>query len=144
MARRSIIFIVMWVHFSCTLPKKITKCDDNTTETASGRAYWKFRGIRYTTSEDILCWKDHWELFLRECNTTTGQWLPENVVCKPEEKINKYCPEDLNEIYDDKGSNSVTDTTCCKKGHNWAEGQIKHLHRSVMHSDCYTKEKSRP
>ncbi|KRF80936.1 LOW QUALITY PROTEIN: uncharacterized protein Dvir_GJ26961 [Drosophila virilis] len=72
-------------------------------ETASGTAYWKFRGVRYTTSEDILCWKDHWELFLRECNTTTGQWLPEKVVCKPEENINKYCPEDLVEIYDDKG-----------------------------------------
>ncbi|KAM8703194.1 hypothetical protein ACLKA7_007903 [Drosophila subpalustris] len=78
---------------------KTEKCDDDITKTSGGTAYWKFRGVRYTTSEDYLCWKENWELFLRECNTATGQWHPENVVCHEQEETNKYCPEELIEIH---------------------------------------------
>lgn len=50
--------------------------------------------MRYTTSEDTLCWKENGKLFIRECNTTTGKWYPENVACKEQEqKTNSYCPE---------------------------------------------------
>lgn len=61
--------------------------------------------MRYATSEDYLCWKENGELLIRECNTTTGKWHPENVVCKVHEvETDRYCPEDLLEFYDDDNS----------------------------------------
>ncbi|KAH8295976.1 hypothetical protein KR044_005868, partial [Drosophila immigrans] len=79
----------------------IVKCDDNTTKTPGGIAHWKFRGVRYTTSENYLCWKENWELFLRQCNIKTGQWLPKIVTCQIPEKSNQFCPEDLVELHND-------------------------------------------
>ncbi|XP_043070232.1 uncharacterized protein LOC116806049 [Drosophila grimshawi] len=109
MTKRAIIFLVMCLNLPCRLTKKYEKCDDNTTETSGGTAYWKFRGERYTTSEDFVCWKDDWELFLRECDTTTGQWKPESVVCRVKEHQNKYCPEELVEV-----DNESDDPICLK------------------------------
>lgn len=62
--------------------------------------------MRYTTSEDTLCWKENGKLFIRECNTTTGKWYPEKVTCKEQEQMtNKFCPEGLLEFkVDDKNS----------------------------------------
>ncbi|XP_034475624.1 uncharacterized protein LOC117782710 isoform X1 [Drosophila innubila] len=104
MAEQALLLIILLcLNVSRTLPSKTEKCDDNTTKTTGGIAYWKFRGVRYTTSEDFLCWKENGELFLRECNTTTGQWHPEEVVCQEQEESNKYCPEELVEIHSDNG-----------------------------------------
>ncbi|KAH8358963.1 hypothetical protein KR093_003582, partial [Drosophila rubida] len=83
------------------------KCDDKATKAFGDIAHWKFRGVRYTTSEDFLCWKENWQLFIRECNTTTGQWMPENVTCQKLGKTNEYCPEDLLEIKNDDGNNHL-------------------------------------
>lgn len=49
------------------------------------------------------------EVLVRECNTTTGQWLPEDVVCKDEGRHQKYCPEDLVEVKNEDG-----DVLCLK------------------------------
>ncbi|XP_062124820.1 uncharacterized protein LOC133837923 [Drosophila sulfurigaster albostrigata] len=101
MTSQILFFIVLCVNCSYTFQ---VKCEDNTTKTTGGIAVWKFRGVRYTTSEDYLCWKENWKLFLRECDTETGQWLPEKVVCRQQNKKNQYCPENLMEIYNDDES----------------------------------------
>lgn len=58
--------------------------------------------MRYATSEDYLCWKENGKLLIRECNTETGKWHPEYVVCKEQKKeSDRYCPEGLLEFYDE-------------------------------------------
>ncbi|KAH8417297.1 hypothetical protein KR222_008392, partial [Zaprionus bogoriensis] len=80
---------------------QVKECDDNITPTNSGIAYWKFRGTRYATSEDFQCWKEKGELYIRECNTTTGKWYPETVVCNEQVETDRYCPEEYVELYDE-------------------------------------------
>ncbi|ALC45402.1 CG43968, partial [Drosophila busckii] len=78
------------------------KCDDDKTITRLGTAYWKYRNVRYTTSEDVLCFMENGKLLIRECNTITGEWKPEFPVCSVAEPTNKFCPEELFEISDDR------------------------------------------
>ncbi|XP_002073902.3 uncharacterized protein LOC6651029 [Drosophila willistoni] len=93
-----IFCIILLYAQSVSTKSKIQKCDDSITETEFGIAYWKYKGVRYTTSEDVLCWKENGKLFVRECNTDTGEWMPASVDCAIQKFRNRYCPEDLLEV----------------------------------------------
>ncbi|XP_030382476.1 uncharacterized protein LOC115629990 [Scaptodrosophila lebanonensis] len=77
---------------------KIKECKETEIKTPSGNAYWKYRGLRFSTSEGVLCWKENETLLFRECNTHSGRWLPESVTCKTRDEPNTFCPNDLLEI----------------------------------------------
>ncbi|XP_034659931.1 uncharacterized protein LOC117896032 [Drosophila subobscura] len=97
--RRSIFLYYLWcISFNFTQTNSLHICDDNTTKTNEGLANWKYKGLRYTTSEGVLCWEKDGQLLIRECDTNSGHWLPKAVECIEKTNKNVFCPDDLFEI----------------------------------------------
>ncbi|KRK02543.1 uncharacterized protein Dyak_GE28139 [Drosophila yakuba] len=99
--------IISTVLFMCLLPNSILsqnltkiKCLDEFTKTTSGTAYWKYKGIPYAISEDLLCLKSNHQILLRVCDTKSGHWMPDLIECKMSMNKNMHCPDDLFEIRD--------------------------------------------
>ncbi|XP_026832218.1 uncharacterized protein LOC26526001 [Drosophila erecta] len=109
--------IISTVVFMCLLHNSILsqenstriKCLDEFTKTTSGTAYWKYKGIPYAISEDLLCLKSNHQILMRVCDTNNGQWIPDLIECKIKINKNLHCPDDLFEIRD------VGDVPICLK-----------------------------
>ncbi|XP_032573141.1 uncharacterized protein LOC116800889 isoform X1 [Drosophila sechellia] len=101
--------IISTLVFMCLLPnftlfqENLTrvckiKCLDEFTNTTSGTAYWKYKGIPYAISEDLLCLKSDHQILMRVCDTNYGRWIPDLIECKIKINKNLHCPDDLFEI----------------------------------------------
>ncbi|XP_034130486.1 uncharacterized protein LOC117585212 [Drosophila guanche] len=98
-ALRIIFLYYLWcISCKCIQTNSLHICDDNTTKTNEGLANWKHKGLRYTTSQGVLCWKKDGQLLIRECDTNSGHWLPKAVECNEKKNKNVFCPDNLFEI----------------------------------------------
>ncbi|XP_041566035.1 uncharacterized protein LOC121467806 [Drosophila elegans] len=72
------------------------KCRDYT-ETTAGTVYFNYKGLSYKTSKDLMCLKNN-QIFIRLCNTNTGNSIPDIVECNMKKNKNSYCADELFEI----------------------------------------------
>ncbi|XP_017139769.1 uncharacterized protein LOC108154146 [Drosophila miranda] len=96
---RSFFFYNIWCIIGNLTPiNSLHTCVNNNTETNDGTENCKYKGLRYTSYKEFLCWAKSGELHIRECDNISGDWLPKTVDCHVKQNKNKFCPDDLFEV----------------------------------------------